>query len=460
MVVSMMQTTRKLRMLVLSVVLTSSFWSSFGYAALPMADGAGRELPSLAPMLERVNPAVVNIATFSRQQTYNPLLNDPFFRRFFDIPRQQQQMQKRQSSAGSGVIVDANKGIVMTNFHVIKDADEVLVALIDGREFQAQLLGVDPELDIAVLKIDARDIAEVPMADSSKLQVGDFAVAIGNPFGLGQTVTTGVISALGRTGLGMEGYENFIQTDASINPGNSGGALVNLHGELIGINTAIISPAGGNIGIGFAIPINMARASFEQIIETGEVRRGHIGISIQDITPDLRRAFKLASGQQGVLITGVQDNSPAAKAGILAGDIVVAIQGESTRTSGQLRSQIGSVAIGRSFDLVVLRDNRAQTFKVKVEDPLKLISGDGDLHPLLYGARLENASAPDGVIVTGLKPNSPALYSGLRVGDFIVGANQIRTQNIQELAKAVRKNSDKILLHINRNGSSLYLVVR
>ena len=254
------------------------------HAALPAYDGDGKALPSLAPMLKRVNPAVVNISTFSTQQySYNPLLNDPFFRHFFNLPdprqMERQRPKKRQQSAGSGVIVDAGRGVVMTNYHVVKGADEVQVSLIDGRSYRAEMIGSDPELDIAILRIDEDNLAEVALADSNELEVGDFVVAIGNPFGLGQTVTTGVVSALGRTGLGIDGYENFIQTDASINPGNSGGALVNLKGELVGINTAIIAPAGGNVGIGFAIPVNMARASMEQILEHGKVKRGQLGIA-------------------------------------------------------------------------------------------------------------------------------------------------------------------------------------
>ncbi len=431
------------------------------HAALPVTDGDGRELPSLAPMLKRVNPAVVNIATFSRQQIYNPLLNDPFFRRFFDIPdTRRQQPRKRQRSAGSGVIVDAANGTVMTNYHVIKDADEVQVALIDGRAFEAEVLGTDPELDIAILKIAADNLAEVPMADSAQLEVGDFSVAIGNPFGLGQTVTTGVVSALGRSGLGIEGYENFIQTDASINPGNSGGALVNLRGELIGINTAIISPAGGNVGIGFAIPINMARASMEQILVAGEVRRGQIGVNVQDITPDLRQAFTLPAGQQGVLVTGVLEGGPADKAGIKPGDIIVTIRGENTKSASQLRSQIGSVPIGKTFDIALLRDKKRKRVRVEVQDPTELAAASGEVHPLLRGARLENASAPDAVAVVDLRPNSPAIYSGLRVGDIIFGANQVRVYNIRDLAKIAKQDRSQILLHINRNGNSFYLVVR
>ena len=274
---------RKFRYALLGVFMAGQI--SLASAALPARLAGAEPLPSLAPMLEQVNPAVVNIATFSkRQRANNPLMNDPFFRRFFNAPDNALPKGglRQQRSAGSGVIVDADEGVIVTNYHVIKGADEVQVALVDGRSFKASIKGSDPALDIAVLEIEAEDLSAVTMADSAELKVGDFAVAIGNPFGLGQTVTTGIVSALGRTGLGIQGYENYIQTDASINPGNSGGALVNLRGELIGINTAIIAPAGGNVGIGFAIPVNMARASVEQILESGEVRRGQIGVGIQE----------------------------------------------------------------------------------------------------------------------------------------------------------------------------------
>lgn len=430
-------------------------------AVLPAIDSEGQRLPSLAPMLKKVNPAVVNIATFSRQQTYNPLLNDPFFRHFFNLPNnRQQQPQKRQTSAGSGVIVDAKKGTVLTNYHVIHEADEVQVSLIDGRSFEAKVLGVDPELDIAVLQINGNSLSDVPLANSSELEVGDFAVAIGNPFGLGQTVTTGVISALGRSGLRMEGYENFIQTDASINPGNSGGALVNLRGELIGINTAIIAPAGGNIGIGFAIPINMARASMEQILATGEVRRGQIGVTIQDITPDLRKAFRLPLGIQGVLVTGVIEKSSAARAGLKAGDIILDIENEPTTSVAQLRSQIGAIPIGNQFELTRLRDNQRKTVSLTIQDPDQLLGTVNNLHPLLNGARFENIEDPEGIAVVSLSPNSPAIHSGLRIGDVILGANQQRVKNLDQFGKALRLNKSQILLNIRRQGNAFYLIIR
>ncbi len=431
---------------------------------LPTEGSYGKPLPSLAPMLKRINPAVVNIATFSTQQAYNPLLNDPFFRRFFNIPEQHQFSQptpkKRQQSAGSGVIVDASEGIVITNYHVIKDADEVQVSLVDGRSFKAQIKGTDPELDIAILQIKADQLTQVTMASSNTLEVGDFVVAIGNPFGLGQTVTTGIVSALGRTGLGIEGYENFIQTDASINPGNSGGALVNLRGELIGINTAIIAPAGGNVGIGFAIPINMAKASMLQINEYGEVRRGQIGVGIQDITPELREAFGLENGQQGVLVTGVSEESPAEEAGIEAGDVIISIDGNSTKSSGQLRSQIGIKAIGDMVSVGLIRNGKTKTLALKVGKPLQLSSVSGKLHSLLEGAHFENNPEGEGVIVTGLSPNSAASYNGLRTGDIILSANRQRVHDIGSFKRALSRNRQSALLHINRNGAALYLVIR
>lgn len=435
------------------------------FAVLPAFDSKGKELPTLAPMLKEINPAVVNIATYStRKQSENPLLNDPFFRHFFGDqqrrPRQHNQPQKRQHGAGSGVIVDAKSGIVMTNHHVIKDADEIQISLQDGRVYEAELKGSDPDLDIAILQIEAKDLVEVALSNSDILQVGDFVVAIGNPFGLGQTVTTGIVSALGRSGLGIEGYENFIQTDASINPGNSGGALVNLRGELVGINTAIISPAGGNVGIGFAIPVNMAKASMEQILESGEVKRGQIGVGIQDITADLQKAFKLKNGQQGVLITGVFDDTPAKAAGVEPGDIIIAVDGAATSSSAQLRSQIGVKKIGEKIVLSVIRDGNKKKLTVKVGDPVGNARSPGSLNPLLEGASFKDTEHGEGIVVANLEPRTPLAYSGIHPGDVIYSVNQQQVKSLDDLKKAVSKDDKQLLLRITRNGRAFYAVVK
>ncbi|WP_372881032.1 DegQ family serine endoprotease [Psychromonas sp.] len=436
-------------------------------AALPNVTAQGKPFPSLAPMLKQVNSAVVNISTYStKQASVNPLLNDPYFRHFFNLPEQdnsrQQAPQKRQQSAGSGVIVNAQDGIVMTNYHVIKDADEVRVSLIDGRSYKAKIIGSDPELDIAILSIKAKQLTQVSISESSLLEVGDFVVAIGNPFGLGQTVTTGIVSALGRSGLGLEGYENFIQTDASINPGNSGGALVNLNGELIGINTAIIAPAGGNIGIGFAIPINMAQASMQQILKHGEVKRGQIGVSIQDITLDLREALGLDNGQLGVLIASVAKDSPAEKAGLTSGDIITKVDGKATTSTGQLRSQIGIKRIGDKVKITYLRDGQSKTVNVKVGEPQTLASQESSwkLHPLLEGASFAKNNEGAGILVIEVQANSPAAYSGLRAGDVIIAANKQRVDDLSSFQKALVLAKNSVLLQVNRNGSSLFIAIR
>jgi len=440
-----------------------SLITNLSLAAIPNMSADGAPFPSLSPILKKINPAVVNIATYSTQNyNDNPLLNDPFFRHFFNLPEQpkepQGRAQKRQQSAGSGVIVNAQEGLVMTNYHVVKNSDEVRVSLLDGRSYEAKLVGSDPELDIAILKVKANNLTQINIADSSNLEVGDFVIAIGNPFGLGQTVTTGIVSALGRSGLGIEGYENFIQTDASINPGNSGGALVNLAGELVGINTAIIAPSGGNVGIGFAIPANMAKASMLQIITHGEVRRGQIGVGIQDITPDLREAFALQNGQSGALVTSVSKDSPADKAGIKAGDIIIMLDGRTITSTGELRSRIGIKEIGDKVAVTILRDGKEKKLQVKIGEPQA--SSYNQLHPLLEGAQFENEPDGNGVIVTRLAANSIAAYSGLRAGDVIVAANQLRVIDMESFQKALKRNKSALLLQINRNGGSLFIVIK
>jgi Do/DeqQ family serine protease len=337
-------------------------------AALPLAEQGG--IPTLAPLLERVTPAVVNIAVVSQAPAAdNPLLQDPFFRRFFNVPESPAQAPPR-ISAGSGVIVDAGRGYVVTNHHVVENAAEIAVTLKDRRQVEAKLVGSDPDTDIAVLKIDPKGLTEVPFGDAGSVRVGDFVVAIGNPFGLGQTVTSGIVSALGRSGLRPSGYEDFIQTDASINPGNSGGALINLKGELVGINTAIVAPAGGNVGIGFAVPSNMARAVMEQLIRGGEVRRGRLGVAIQDVTPDIAAGLGREQAT-GAIVESVEPGSPAARAGIQPRDIIVALDGETIEDASALRNKVGLTPAGRTVELRLIRDRREMSVRVGVEERKK-----------------------------------------------------------------------------------------
>ena len=433
------------------------------FAGLPLEDADGRELPSLAPLLKQINPAVVNISTYTtRRVAQNPLLNDPFFRRFFNVPEQQApQPRRRTQSAGSGVIIDAKAGTVVTNAHVIKDADEIVVGLEDGRTFTAELIGSDEEVDIAVLKIDPVRLSQLSIANSDELQAGDFVIAVGNPFGLSHSVTTGVISALGRSGLGIESYENFIQTDAAINPGNSGGALVNLRGELIGINTAIIGPGGGNAGIGFAIPTNMANASINQILEHGEVKRGRIGVVIQDLTPELAEAFDIDRDQRGVLIAEVKEDSEADKAGLESGDIVTGINGKAIRSTAQLRNAVGVRRIGESLKLTVLREGKEKQIKVKIGDTEELLmSSSSAIHPYLEGALLENSDDDNGVVVKSIDNDAPAASSGLRPGALIVASNRMRIRSLPDLKKSISGKDKRILLRIQRGRAALYLVLQ
>ena len=441
-----------------SFILILTSWSVF--AVWPLEDGEGNRLPSLAPMLEKVNPAVVNISTFATRQAHNPLLNDPFFRHFFNMPQHRQQPQMRRSqSAGSGVIIDAGEGTVITNFHVINGADEIHVALHDGRSYKAELIGSDPDVDIAILKIDGENLTALKMADSEQTRVGDFVVAIGNPFGLGQTVTTGVVSAIGRTGLGIEGYENFIQTDASINPGNSGGALVNLNGELVGINTAIIAPAGGNVGIGFAIPSNMARYSLDQILEHGEVKRGQLGVIIQDLTPDLAEAFDL-EGQRGVVVAEVQKGSAAEKAGIKVEDVIIEFDGKKMASAAELRNAVGIKAVGEKVKVKLLRGGDKKTLYAKIGEPDAKVVASKKVHKFLEGAKLANSRDPQGVLVESLEPGSTAMAAGLRIGDVITSVNKKRVEDVSDMKKAVSGSNDQLLLRVIRGQAALYLVLR
>ena len=453
----MLAVLRRLSPLVFLLVFISSSW-----AVLPAFDSDGKQLPSLAPLIKEIGPSVVNISTFTtRTVQQNPLMNDPFFRRFFNVPPGQQLPQTRRSqSAGSGVIIDAIKGTVVTNYHVIKGADEINVGLEDGRSFKATLIGSDPEVDIAVLQLQEFDnLTQLSVADSDLLEVGDFVIAIGNPFGLGQTVTSGVVSALGRTGLGIEGYENFIQTDASINPGNSGGALVNLRGQLVGINTAIIAPAGGNIGIGFAIPVNMSKSSIDQILEHGEVKRGQLGIVIQDLTRELAEAFDIDKQQRGVVIAEVQPDSAADKAGLKAGDIVISVDGKAVESSSELRNVIGRRRIGDTLKLTILRDGRSKVVKAKVGEALNTLASNGSIHPFLEGASLRQTE--DGKVeVSDIESGSVAERSGLRSGDVILSVNRRQITSLDDLRAAVSKLDKRLVLRVKRGNAALYLVLQ
>src|SRR6202140_1479451 len=335
-------------------------------AAAPIPEVGGAVVPSLAPMLARVTPGVVNIAVKGRVKEENPLLQDPFFRRFFNLPQRSQPEERETQATGSGVIVDAANGYVLTNGHVTETATRIEVTTKENRRFTAKLIGTDSDTDVAVLQIPATNLTAVPLGDSDRLQVGDFVLAIGNPFGLGQTVTSGIVSALGRSGLGIEGYEDFIQTDASINLGNSGGPLVDLQGRVVGINTAILAPGGGNIGIGFAVPINMARQVMDQLVNYGEIKRGRIGVAIQDLTPDLAQALGTRH-TQGAVIARVEPGSPAERAGLRTNDLVVAINGAPMRSGTELRNRVGLSRIGDAVELTVERGGAERNVTVRVE---------------------------------------------------------------------------------------------
>ncbi len=427
-----------------------------GNAALP-AFLDGKALPSLAPILERSMPAVVNIST-TKAIPENPMMNDPFFRYFFQMPNRPRQQQR--NSLGSGVIIDDKKGYIVTNNHVIDKADKIRVTLSDGRQFNAKLLGTDPEADVAVIQVPAENLSALRIADSKALKVGDFAIAIGNPFGLGQTVTSGIISALGRSGLGIEGYEDFIQTDASINPGNSGGALVNLRGEFIGMNTAILAPGGGNVGIGFAIPSNMVMTLVNSLVKHGEVRRGLLGVTTQDLSPELVRAFGLKN-RQGAVISRVEASSAAARAGLEPGDIIVALNGRKIKGSHQIRNMIGLMEIGDTVDIEIIRGDNRKTIRAVIGKPLKKQLAGGKLHKTLRGTILgaTQKRQVEGVLIEKINTKSYAWRVGLRPGDIIVSANRYRIRNLDELKRVVDPRR-ALLINIQRGGEAFFLVLK
>ena len=433
-------------------------------AVLPVAVD-GQLLPSLAPVLARVTPAVVNIATRGTVRVRsNPLLEDPFFRRFFDLPNRS--YERPTQSLGSGVIIDAVEGLVLTNHHVIENATEITVTLLDGRELLARKVGSDPLADVAVIQIPAGDLLALPWTDSDKLRVGDFVVAIGNPFGLGQTVTSGIVSALSRSGLGIEEFEDFIQTDTSINPGNSGGALINLRGELVGINTAILGMNGGSVGIGFAIPANMARQIMEQLLQYGEVRRGRLGIEVQALSAQLAEAFRLPA-KKGVVITQVKPESPASRAGLRTGDIVVEVGGRKVRHSNDARNIIGLLRVGQAVQMTVVRDGRTHVISATIEaQRLNSLNG-GELSPLLAGMSFLDTEKKDRrqllryVVLQRVEPHSLAWDAGLRDRDIVLSVNRVHIEDVDDLWRVVdAAPKDRILLNIQRSNRSYFVLLR
>ena len=433
-------------------------------AGLPLSVD-GETLPSLAPMLEDVLPSVVNISTEGRVAAgSSPFQSDPFFERFFNMMPDSRPRQRRTQSLGSGVIIDSESGYVVTNHHVIENADQIRVRLDDGRSFEAKVVGADPEADVAVIQIPAQSLKAIKLGDSDSLRVGDFVVAIGNPFGLSQTATSGIVSALGRSGLGIEGYEDFIQTDASINQGNSGGALVNLRGELIGVNTAILARGGGNVGIGFAIPVNMVVSLTAQIIEFGEVRRGRLGVHIQDLTPELAEAFGVEAGS-GALISKVMPDSAAKAADLREGDVITMVNGRAIKGATELRNVIGLARADEEIELTYIRDRKSFNKKIRIR-AVVAESGRGiQISESFEGARLEDVddsssqNGQPGIRVVEVTSGSAAWQAGLRSGDIILSVNRQWVFSLEDLVQIVNGRTSGLLLNIQRGESALFLVI-
>jgi Do/DeqQ family serine protease len=447
-----------------AAVLAASLSAAPAFAASPAqsqlpADAA--PMPSLAPMVKRVSPAVVNIATRGtiKEKERNPLLDDPFFRRFFDVPPDARPRERQFQSAGSGVIVDAKNGYILTNNHVIENASEITVTLLDNRSFSAKVIGSDEGADIAVLQAKQPNLVAMALGDSSHLEVGDYVVAIGNPFGLQHTVTAGIVSALGRTGINPDGYEDFIQTDASINPGNSGGALVNLRGELVGINSAILSGSGGNIGIGFAIPVNMAKGVMDQLIKYGQVKRGILGVTIISVTPDVAKEFGLTD-VSGALVSAVLPSSAAEKAGVKTGDIIVSINGTPMKTAAELRNAIGMLRIGDQVEIALLRDGKPLKVNALVAERTDSDSASAvDIHRGLDGAELGDAPEGGGVLIRSVQDGSPAQQAGLRINDLIVAVGRTPVSNIKQFREAA-KGATLLILNVRRGTTVLLIQIR
>ncbi|MEI6459005.1 MAG: DegQ family serine endoprotease [Pseudomonadota bacterium] len=429
---------------------------------LPL-DVSGTPMPSLAPIVKRASPAVVNISTrgtVAEKSGRNPLFDDPFFKRFFDAPEMAPR-QRQFQSAGSGVVVDAKEGFIITNAHVIENANEITVTTNDGHDYKATVVGSDVGADIALIKVKDAKLAALPIGDSAQAEVGDFVLAIGNPFGLQHTVTYGIISAVGRSGINPDGYEDFIQTDASINPGNSGGALINLHGELVGINSAILSRSGGNIGIGFAIPSNMVRSIMDQLVKYGEVKRGLLGVSILTLTPDLAENLG-AKDLQGALVQQVVEGSAAEKAGLKAGDVITAVNGQTVKAGPELRNRIGMMRVGETVDITYYRDGKTHhanaTVSAKGAAPGEE-SPAGELHRAFEGADLGDASNGGGVLIRSVEAESPAAQAGLRQNDVITAVNRQKVGSLKDL-RAIVKGQQTLLLIVRRGDAVIVVPVR
>ena len=442
-----------------------------------------QQMPSLAPMLEKVMPSVVSINVEGSTTVNTPRMprnfqqffgdNSPFCQDgspFQSSPfcqgggagddSQGGGQQQKFMALGSGVIIDAAKGYVVTNNHVVDNATVIKVQLSDGRKFDAKMVGKDPRSDIALIQIqDPKNLTAIKIADSDALRVGDYTVAIGNPFGLGETVTSGIVSALGRSGLNVENYENFIQTDAAINRGNSGGALVNLNGELIGINTAILAPDGGNIGIGFAIPSNMVKNLTAQMVQYGQVKRGELGILGTELNSELAKAMKV-DAQRGAFVSQVMPNSSAAKAGIKAGDVITSLNGKPISSFAALRAEVGSMPIGSKVTLGLLRDGKAVNVSLELQQSSQNQVDSSTIFSGIEGAEMSNKGADKGVVVNNVKANSPAARIGLKKGDVIMGANQQPVKNIAELRKILDSKPSVLALNIQRGDTSIYLLMQ
>ena len=442
-----------------------------------------QQMPSLAPMLEKVMPSVVSINVEGSTTVNTPRMPRNFQQFFGDnspfcqdgSPFQSSPFcqgggagdegqgggqQQKFMALGSGVIIDAAKGYVVTNNHVVDNASTIKVQLSDGRKFDAKVVGKDPRSDIALIQIqDPKNLTAIKIADSDALRVGDYTVAIGNPFGLGETVTSGIVSALGRSGLNAENYENFIQTDAAINRGNSGGALVNLNGELIGINTAILAPDGGNIGIGFAIPSNMVKNLTAQMVQYGQVKRGELGIMGTELNSELAKAMKV-DAQRGAFVSQVMPNSSAAKAGIKAGDVITSLNGKPISSFAALRAEVGSMPIGSKVTLGLLRDGKPVNVSLELQQSSQNQVDSSTIFSGIEGAEMSNKGQDKGVVVNNVKANSPAARIGLKKGDVIMGANQQPVKNIAELRKILDSKPSVLALNIQRGDTSIYLLMQ